>query len=70
MLDEVVERVESTVKALAQQGGEFLRESELDVRLEALKRKTEQVVKEHPVETLVAGAILGYFIGRIFFRGR
>lgn len=70
MLEEVVERVESTVRALAVQGGELLRESELDVRLEALKRKTEQVVRERPVESLVVGAIVGYFIGRIFFRGR
>lgn len=70
MLEEVVERVESTVKALALQGGELLRESELDVRIEALKHKTEKVVRDHPVESLVAGAIVGFFIGRIFFRGR
>jgi ElaB/YqjD/DUF883 family membrane-anchored ribosome-binding protein len=70
MLDEIVERVESTVMAMARQGNDFLKESELDVRIAEVKRKTEQLVREHPVQTLVVGAIAGYIIGRIFFRNR
>jgi ElaB/YqjD/DUF883 family membrane-anchored ribosome-binding protein len=70
MLDEIVERVESTVMAMARQGNDFLKESELDVRIAEVKRKTEQLVREHPVQTLMVGAIAGYIIGRIFFRNR
>ena len=70
MLDEVIDRIESTVVALARQGNEFLKESELDMRMAEVKRKTEQVVRNHPVESLVVGAIFGFFIGRIFFRNK
>jgi ElaB/YqjD/DUF883 family membrane-anchored ribosome-binding protein len=70
MLDEVVDRVESTIMAIARQGSDFLKESELDVRIAEVKRKTEQLVKEHPVESLVVGAVVGYLIGRLFSRNR
>jgi ElaB/YqjD/DUF883 family membrane-anchored ribosome-binding protein len=70
MLDEVVDRVESTIMAIARQGSDFLKESELDVRIAEVKRKTEQLVKEHPVESLVVGVVVGYFIGRLFSRNR
>lgn len=70
MLDEIADKVESTVLAIARHGSEFLRESELDVRMADVKRKTERVVRDHPVESMVVGAIVGYFIGRIFFRSQ
>jgi ElaB/YqjD/DUF883 family membrane-anchored ribosome-binding protein len=70
MLDEVVDRVESTIMAIARQGSDFLKESELDVRIAEVKRKTEQLVREHPVESLVVGAVVGYLIGRLFSRNR
>ncbi len=70
MLDEVVDRIESTVVALARQGNDFLRESELDVRIAEVKRRTEQVVCNHPVESVIVGAIVGFFIGRILFRNK
>jgi len=70
MLDEVVDRVESTIMAIARQGSDFLKESELDVRISEVKRKTEQLVREHPVESLVVGAVVGYLIGRLFSRNR
>ncbi len=68
MLDEVVDRLESTLVALARQGNDFLRESELDVRMAELKQRTEQAVRNHPVESLVAGALVGFLIGRVLFR--
>ncbi len=70
MLDEVVDRVESTILAIARQGSDFLKESELDVRLSQVKRKTVHLVKKHPVESIVAGAVFGYLLGRLISRNR
>jgi ElaB/YqjD/DUF883 family membrane-anchored ribosome-binding protein len=70
MLDEVVDKVESTIMAIARQGSDFLKESELDVRIAAAKRKTEQLVREHPVESLVVGAVIGFLLGRLISRNR
>jgi len=70
MLDEVVDRVESTIMAIARQGSDFLKESELDVRIAEVKRKTQQLVKEHPVESMVVGVVVGYLVGRLFSRNK
>jgi len=70
MLDEVVDRVESTILAIARQGSDFLKESELDVRISEVKRKTQELVKEHPVESMLVGVVIGYIVGRSFSRNR
>jgi len=70
MLDEVVDRVESTILAIARQGSDFLKESELDVRISEVKRKTQELVKEHPVESMLVGVVIGYIVGRLFSRNR
>jgi len=70
MLDEVVDRVESTILAIARQGSDFLKETELDVRLSQAKQKTVHLVKKHPIESIVAGAVIGYLVGRLLSRNR
>lgn len=70
MLDEVVNKVESTIVAIARQGSDFLKESEVDVRIAEAKRKTEQLVRDHPIESLVIGAFIGFLIGRLLSRNR
>ncbi len=70
MLDEVVDKVETTILAIVRQGSDFLKESELDVRISEVKRKTQQLVKEHPVESMLVGVVIGYMVGRLFSRKR
>lgn len=70
MIDEVVNKVESTIVAIARQGSGFLKESELDVRIAEVKRKTEQLVRENPIKSLVIGTIIGFLIGRVLSRNQ
>lgn len=68
MIDDIVTNIEATFTAVAKRGREFLEESELDTRIDELREKTERVVRDHPYQSILFGAIAGILLGRLFSR--
>lgn len=68
MIDDIVTNIEATFATVARRGRAFLEESELDTRIDELREKTERVVRDHPYQSILIGAIAGILLGRLFSR--
>lgn len=68
IINEIADRTEHVVSDLMRRGTDWIEEAELDTRVRELTDKTERLVKEHPLESVAVGALLGFLIGRIFLR--
>lgn len=67
-MENVFEKMQSTFTDLASKTSEFIERAELDTKIKAVGEKTKKVVREHPLESILAGVALGFIIGRLFRR--
>jgi ElaB/YqjD/DUF883 family membrane-anchored ribosome-binding protein len=67
-MENVFQKMQSSFTDLASKTSEFIENAELEAKFKAVGDKTKKVVREYPLESVLAGVALGFLIGRLFRR--
>jgi len=66
MDEEIINDLNDELEGVIEEGNSMLRNEELQERLEELKTETELLIRKHPIKSVVAGAVAGYLLARLF----
>lgn len=66
MNEEIIQNLNERLDRAIGRGREILEDEELQDRLEELKGKTEQTIRQNPIKSVVLGLAVGYIAAKIF----
>lgn len=66
MDEEIINDLNDELEGVIEEGHSMLRNEELQERLEELKTETELLIRKHPIKSVLAGAVAGYILARLF----
>ena len=66
MDEEIINDLNDELEGAIEEGHSMLRDEELQERLEELKTETELLIRKHPIKSVLAGAVAGYLLARLF----
>lgn len=66
MDEEIINDLNDELEEAIEHGVSALREAELEDRFNELKTEAELMIRKHPIASVAAGFLAGYFLGKIF----
>lgn len=66
MNEDIINDLNEELEGVIEEGHSMLRDTELQEKYEELKTEAELLIRKHPIKSVVAGALAGYLIARIF----
>lgn len=67
MMDEnIINNLNDELESVIEEGHSMLRDAQLEEKFNEIKTEAELLIRKHPITSVVAGAAVGYLIGKIF----
>lgn len=66
MEENIINNLNEDLEEVIDEGREMLKQAEIQERFEELKTESELFIRKHPIQSVLAGAVAGYIIGKIF----
>lgn len=66
MNEEIIQNLNERLDRAIDRGREILQEEDLQVRLEALQKQSENTIRKHPIKSVAIGLAVGYIAAKIF----
>lgn len=66
MEEDIINSLNEDLEDVIDEGREILRQAEIGERFEELKTESELFIRKHPIQSVLAGVVAGYIIGKIF----
>lgn len=65
MNEEILENLNQELDDALDRGRQIVEEEELAKRIDELKERAENLIREHPVKSVAGGLLVGYLLGKI-----
>lgn len=65
MNEEIINNLNERLDKTIDKGREIIQEEELQQQIDVLKDKAEVLIRKHPVKSVLIGAAVGFFIGKL-----
>jgi ElaB/YqjD/DUF883 family membrane-anchored ribosome-binding protein len=66
MNENIINDLNDELEGIIDEGRNMLQDAELQEKFEELKTEAELLIRKHPIKSVLAGAVAGYIIARIF----
>lgn len=66
MNEEILQNLNERLDNAIERGRVILEDEELQKRIEEFKFKTEDIIRRHPVKSVVLGLTVGFVVSKIF----
>lgn len=66
MEKDIINSLNEGLEDAIDEGRQMLERSEINERILDIKTETELYIRKHPFQSVIAGAVVGYIIGKIF----
>lgn len=66
MNEEIIEHLNERLDDALEHGKRSVKEDELERRMDDIKKRTESIIKKHPLKSIAAGLAAGYILGKLF----
>ncbi|MDX1591826.1 MAG: hypothetical protein R3283_07680 [Balneolaceae bacterium] len=66
MDEDIINDLNDELEGVIEEGQSMLRNEELQERFEELKTEAELLIRKHPIKSVLAGAVTGYILARLF----
>lgn len=66
MDEKIINDLNEELESVIEEGNSLLQDAELQEKIDELKTEAELLIRKHPISSVLAGAVVGYFIGKIF----
>lgn len=66
MEEDILKSLNEDLEDVIDEGRQMLNDAELQDKFYELKTETELYIRKHPIQSVLAGALAGYIIGKIF----
>lgn len=68
MNEEIIKNLNKELDSALERGRKIVEDEDLTKRIDDLKKRSETLIRKHPVKSVAGGLILGFLIGKIFRR--
>ncbi len=66
MEENIIKNLNDELENVIDEGREMLDRAELKEKFEEARTEAELLIRKHPIQSVIAGAIVGYFFARMF----
>ena len=66
MNDEIIKRVNDRLDQAIDRGRTIISDEDFQEKLEEVKTKSEEVIKKHPIKSVLVGFAVGYVLSKLF----
>jgi ElaB/YqjD/DUF883 family membrane-anchored ribosome-binding protein len=66
MEEDILNSLNKDLEDVIDEGRQLVESAELQERFIEMKTETELFIRKHPIQSVLAGALAGYIIGKIF----
>lgn len=66
MEEDILNSLNQDLEEVIDEGRQMVENAELQDRFNEMKTETELFIRKHPIQSVLAGAVAGYLIGKIF----
>lgn len=66
MNEEIIQNLNERLDRAIDRGREIIEDEELHIRLEELRKQTENTIRKHPIKSVALGLAVGYIAAKIF----
>jgi ElaB/YqjD/DUF883 family membrane-anchored ribosome-binding protein len=66
MEEDIINSLNEDLEDVIDEGRQLIEDAELQDRFNEIKTETELFIRKHPIQSVLAGALAGYVIGKIF----
>lgn len=66
MDEEIIENLNERLDNALGKGRQIVEDEELAQRIDDVKTRAENLIRKHPVKSVVGGLFMGYLLGKIF----
>ncbi len=66
MEEDIINSLNEDLEDVIDEGRQLIENAELKERFNEAKTDAELYIRKHPIQSVIAGAIAGYIIGKIF----
>jgi ElaB/YqjD/DUF883 family membrane-anchored ribosome-binding protein len=66
MEEDILNSLNEDLEDVIDEGRQLVENAELQDRFVEIKTETELLIRKHPIQSVLAGALAGYIIGKIF----
>lgn len=66
MENDIINSLNEGLEDAIDEGRQMLERSEINERIIDIKTETELYIRKHPFQSVIAGAVAGYILGKIF----
>lgn len=68
MNEEIISNLNKELDDALERGRKIVEDEELAKRIDDLKKRSETLIRKHPVKSVAGGLLLGFLIGKILSR--
>lgn len=66
MEEDILNNLNEDLEDVIDEGRQMIENAEIQDRFNEIRTETELFIRKHPIQSVVAGALAGYVIGKIF----
>ena len=66
MEKDMINNLNEGLEDAIEEGKQLIERSEINERILDIKTETELYIRKHPFQSVIAGAVAGYILGKIF----
>lgn len=66
MEEDILNSLNEDLEDVIDEGRQMIENAELQDRFNDMRTETELFIRKHPIQSVLAGAVAGYLIGKIF----
>ncbi|HKL15557.1 MAG TPA: hypothetical protein VJ915_07965 [Balneolaceae bacterium] len=66
MEEDILNSLNEDLEDVIDEGRQMIQNAEFQDRFNEIKTETELFIRKHPIQSVLAGALAGYVIGKIF----
>ncbi|MEX0661168.1 MAG: hypothetical protein WD381_08270 [Balneolaceae bacterium] len=66
MEENIINNLNDELENVIDEGREMLHNAELKEKFEEARTEAELLIRKHPIQSVIAGAIVGYFFAKLF----
>lgn len=65
MDENIINDLNEELESVIEEGSSLLQNAELEEKINELKTEAELLIRKHPITSVLAGAAVGYILGKI-----
>lgn len=66
MDENIINDLNEELEGVIEEGNSLLQDAELQEKIDELKTEAELLIRKYPISSVLAGAAVGYILGKIF----